>query len=159
MCLARRIRSCSGSLCSLLWVPAEAFDALGQLLDFLCMLLAGRHEVKENCGGPFVQQSEHWRFSWPCSPLSGVGLVKAMATLQRWLFTASCLSPKANMNWAFFGVTFAQSIIPLFPSYAVSTRFLQKPTQQPKKDDRIIGPIGPCPPSPASSWLFLPGLP
>ena len=84
-------------------------------------LLAGRHEVKENCGGPLVQQSEHWRFSWPCSPLSGVGLVKAMATLQRWLFTASCLAPNANMNWAFLASHSPKASPRCFDTFATKT--------------------------------------
>ena len=46
-----------------------------------------------------AQQFEHWRSCLPCSPLSDVGLVKAIATLQRKLFTASCFSPNADLNW------------------------------------------------------------
>ena len=65
-------------------------------------LLAGRHDFKENCGGSFVQQIEHWRFSWPCNPLSVFGLFKALAILKRWLFTSSCLASKENTNGAFF---------------------------------------------------------
>ena len=64
-------------------------------------LLAGRHEVKDKSGGHLVQQSEHGRFSWPLSVFGGVGLAKAMATLQLWSLTFVCLSPKDDKNWAF----------------------------------------------------------
>ena len=109
---------------------------------FSACLLVGRHEVKENCGGPLVQQFEHWRFCWPCSPLSGVGLVKAIATLQRWLFTASCLSPNANMNW---GISASH------PPKASSCcshhmQFDTVPTKTDaaaKQNDGILGPIWP----------------
>ncbi len=89
-------------------------------------------------------QSIEWR--WPGSLTCSAG----------WLLF-SCLSPNANMNWAFFGVTFAQIIIPLFPSYAVSTQFLQKPTQQLNKMMEFLGLSGPGS-SPSSSWPLLLGL-
>ena len=111
-------------------------------------LLAGRHEVKENCGGPLVHQSEHWRFSWPCSPLSGVGLVKAMATLQRWLFTASCLAPNANMNWAFLASHSPKASSRCSHPMQFRHGSYKKAAQQLKKNDRIIGPIGPWFPPP-----------
>ena len=52
-------------------------------------------------GGHLVQQSEHCRFSWPLSVFGGVGLAKAMATLQLWSLTFVCLLPKDDKNWAF----------------------------------------------------------
>ena len=125
MCLVRRIRCGSGSFCSLLWAAAEVFDALGHLFVLLCMPLGRKARSQGKLWGAFgaavrtlaillALQSIEWR--WPGQ---GHGYFAALV-VHCFVSGAEC-----EHELGFLGVTFAQSIIPLFPSYAVSTRFLQ----------------------------------
>ena len=101
VCLVRQLSRCSACFCSPLWVHEEAFDFLSQLLALLCMPLGRKARGQGQSGGQLVQQSPHGRFSWPLSVFGGVGLAKAMATLQLWSLTFVCLLPKDDKNWAF----------------------------------------------------------
>ena len=153
MCLVRRICSSRCSLCSLPWVPAEAFDALGQLLHLLCLPLGRGARLQGKLWGVFCAADRTLAIllalqSIVCfRPVQGPGYFEALV-VHFFVFGV-----QREHERGFLRVTFAQSIIPLFPSYAVSTRFLQKPTQQPKKMIELLGPSGPAllPPLPLGS--------
>ena len=97
-----------------------------------------------------MQQSEHWRFAWPCSPLSVFGLFKAMAILQRWVFTSSCLASNLNTNVALFASHSPKASSRC--SHPMQFRHgLFKNRRSSQNKDRILGPIGRWSPPP----LFL----
>ena len=87
------------SLCTAVQAGRRLISSVSCSLSSAC-LSAGRQEVKVKNGGHLVQRSAHCRFPWSLSVFGGIGLAKAMATLQRWSLTFVCLAPNEDKNWA-----------------------------------------------------------